>query len=65
VLLYKLILTLPVSLCSCKRSFSALKFVKNSLHSTMSSDRLSDLMMLAVQDRKLSKDEPNSIRDDF
>jgi len=64
-LAYKLILTMPVSSCSCERSFFALKFVKNSLRSTMSSDRLSDLMVLAVQGRKLSKDELNSIRDDF
>ena len=42
-LAYRLILTLPVSSCSCERSFSAVKFVKNSLRSTMSSDRLSDL----------------------
>jgi len=64
-LAYKLILTLPVFSCSCERSFSALKFVKNSLRSTMSSDRLSDLMVLVVQGSKLSKDELISIHDDF
>jgi len=32
---YKLALTLPASSCSCERSFSALKFVKNALRSTM------------------------------
>ena len=64
-LAYTLILTLPVCSCSCERSFPALKFVKNSLHSTVSSDRLSDLLVFAVQGRKLCKDELYSIRDDF
>jgi hypothetical protein len=64
-LAYKLILTLPVSSCSCERSFSALKFVKNSLRSTMSQDRLSDLMILAVQGRKLDTAGLKNIRDEF
>jgi hypothetical protein len=64
-LAYKLILTLPVSSCSYERSFSALKFVKNSLRSTMSQDRLSDLMILAVQDRKLDTAGLENIRDEF
>jgi hypothetical protein len=47
--LYRLVLTLPATSCSCERSFSALKFVKNNLRTTMSQDRLQDLMLLAVE----------------
>lgn len=46
---YRLILILPVTSCSCERSFSALKFVKNALRSTMIHSRRSDLMILAVE----------------
>ena len=47
--LYKLSITLPATSCSNERSFSALKFVKNRLRTTMSQDRLEDLMILAVE----------------
>ena len=47
--LYRLVLTLPATSCSCERSFSALKFVKNNMRTTMSEDRLRDLMLLAVE----------------
>ena len=47
--LYRLILTLPATSCSCERSFLALKFVKNNLRTTMTQERLNDLMILAVE----------------
>lgn len=64
-LLYKLILTLPVTSCSCERAFSALKFVKISLRTTVSQDRLADLMIIAVQGQILSAPELEKIRDSF
>ena len=58
---YQLILTLPVTSCSCERSFSALKFVKNALRSTMSQSRLSDLMILAVEAEKTKNVDLKSV----
>ena len=49
---YKLAFTLPVSSCSCERSFSVLKSVKKALRSTMLQSRFSDLMVFAVQAEK-------------
>jgi hypothetical protein len=45
--LYQLVLTLPVTSCSCERSFSALKLVKSHLRTVMSQHRLSDLMVMS------------------
>jgi len=39
----------PVSNCSTERSFSVLKRIKNYLRSTMSSDRLKSLAILAIE----------------
>lgn len=47
--LYRLVLTLPVTSASCERSFSALKFVKGHLRTVMAEQRLSDLMLIAVE----------------
>lgn len=45
----------PVSNCSTERSFSALKRIKNYLRSTMSSDRLNSLAVLAIESSITSK----------
>ena len=50
--LYRLILTLPATSASCERSFSALPFVKNKLRSTMIKERLTDLMVIAVEGQR-------------
>uniref|UniRef100_A0A8C5H9P6 HAT C-terminal dimerisation domain-containing protein n=1 Tax=Gouania willdenowi TaxID=441366 RepID=A0A8C5H9P6_GOUWI len=39
-------LTLPVTTCSCERSFSALRWLKNWLRSSMGNNRLSGLAMM-------------------
>ena len=56
---YQIFLTAAPSVCKNERSFSALKRVKNYLHSTMSADRLNDCMLLAVErdltEKKLSE----------
>jgi len=62
---YKLALTLPVSSCSCERSFSTLNFVKNALRSTMLQSRLSDLMVLAVQAEKMQSHDLKEIVEIF
>lgn len=53
--LYRLTLTLPVTSSSCERSFSALKFVKNHLRTTMTQNRLNDLMIIAVESERSKK----------
>jgi hypothetical protein len=64
-LLYRLILTLPSTSVSCERSFSALCFVKNKLRTTMSQERLSDLMVIAVEGERSKSIDLNSVIDFF
>lgn len=45
----KIILTLPVASASTERSFSKLKIIKNRLRTTMSQDRLEDLMIISCE----------------
>ena len=52
---YILLLTLPVTVATCERSFSKLKLVKNYLRSTMSEERLSDLAMLSIENERAKK----------
>ena len=47
--LCRLALTAPISTASNERTFSKLKLVKNSLRSTMTTERLSSLMMLSCE----------------
>lgn len=44
--MFLLFLTLPVTTCSCERSFSALRRLKTWLRSTMGDERLSSLALL-------------------
>ena len=52
-ILYRLILTLPVTSSSCERSFSTLKLIKTRLRSMMCEDRLSNLLLLSVEDNRM------------
>ena len=55
--------TLPVTTATSERSFSALKYIKNYLRSTMSDSRLNELALLYVhRDIPLNYD---SVIDDF
>lgn len=47
-LLVILLMTVPATSCTCERSFSALKYIKNYLRSTMSQKRLTHLLLLFV-----------------
>ena len=51
-LLYRLLLTLPVTSAACERSFSALKFIKSRLRTVMTQERLRDLMIIAVESER-------------
>lgn len=44
-----ILLTIPVSSASCERAFSKLSLVKNALRSTMTDDRLCNLLLMAVE----------------
>jgi len=48
--LLQIAVTLPVSSCSVKRSFSKLKLVKTKLRSTMTEDRLGNLMIFTCEE---------------
>ena len=49
-----LLLTLPVTVATCERSFSKLKLIKNFLRSTyvMSQERLSDTAVLPIENHR-------------
>ena len=42
-------LTIPVSSCSCERSFNALRRLHNWLRSTMKQDRLNDMAVMMIE----------------
>lgn len=56
--LLQIAVTLPVSSCSVERSFSKLKLVKTKLRSTMTEDRLENLMIITCE----QDFEPNTER---
>lgn len=52
----RLLLTLPVSVASGERSFSALKLIKNYMRSTMGQERLTGLALMSIE-----RDVPQSL----
>ncbi|KAJ8027872.1 Zinc finger MYM-type protein 1 [Holothuria leucospilota] len=57
----QLALTLPVSSAVCERSFSAMKYIKNYLRSTMSNQRLSDLGVIYVSGGRSKELQKNPV----
>ena len=51
----KLLFSAPVSAAKDERAFSKMKVVKNFLTSTMSDERLDDLMALAIELKRFSR----------
>jgi hypothetical protein len=49
LVLYKILLSLPISNCSAERSMSRLKLIKTRLRSTMSDEWLNGLMILSSE----------------
>lgn len=58
-------LTIPVSSCSCERSFSALRRLHTWLWRTMGQERLSDLANMAIERDHVEDIKPDSIIDRF
>jgi hypothetical protein len=62
---YFLLLTIPVSIASCERSFSKLKLIKNYIRSTMSQMRLTGLSLLSIEQEIARSLSLNNIIDQF
>ena len=45
----KLALTLPVATATVKRSFSAMKYIKNELHNRMGDQWMNDCLMVYIE----------------
>jgi len=50
----RILLTMPVTVATEKRSFSKLKIIKNYLRSTMKQERLTNLSIISIE-REISK----------
>jgi hypothetical protein len=62
---YRILLTLPLTVASAKRSFSKLKLLKTYLRSTMSQERLNGLSIYNIEMKILESIELNIILNDF
>lgn len=61
----QILLTLPVSVASCERSFSKLKIIKSYLRSNMSQDRLSNLAIISIENKVAASLDYNDVIADF
>lgn len=61
----KLFTTIPVTTCSCERTFSKLSIVKTKLRSQMKQDRLDSIMMIFVEQELASQINPENVIDEF
>jgi hypothetical protein len=62
---YQILLTVPLTVTSAKRSFSKLKLLKKYLRSTMSQERLNGLSICNIEMKILESIELNIILNDF
>lgn len=63
--LLKIACTMPITTCSCERSFSTLRIVKNYLRTSTIESRLQNLMILGVHSSRAKKINFNEIVDKF
>ena len=61
---YKTILTLCVTQVGCERTFSKLRYVKNSLRNQLSEDRLDSLLLMCVDRNVLLRISNHTIIDE-
>ena len=62
---YKILLTIPVTVAYVERSFSKLKLIKSYLRSTMSQERLSELVILSIEKEMLAELECKNLISNF
>ena len=62
---YRILLTIPITVASAKRSFSKLKLIKSYLRSTMSQERLSGLAILSIENEMLEELEYKNLISQF
>lgn len=51
----RIMMTIPVTTASCERSFSKLKLIKTYLWSTMTEERLNNLVIISIENDVVSK----------
>ena len=61
----QILLTMPVSVASCERSFSKLKIIKTYLRSTMAQERLGNLPILSIEKEVFNSVDFDQIIDQF
>jgi hypothetical protein len=62
---YRILLTIPITVASIKKSFSKLKLLKSYLRSTMSQERLNELVILSIEQDLLENIEYKSLISNF
>ena len=62
---YRILLTIPVTVASIKKSFSKLKLLKSYLRSIMSQKRLNELAILSIEQDLLENIEYKSLISNF
>jgi hypothetical protein len=63
--MYRVLLTIPMTVTSVEQSFSKLKLLKSYLRSTMTQQRLTDLATIAFKSELLDKIEYEHIIEEF
>lgn len=63
--IFRIALTIPVSSCSCERSFSALRHLHMWLRRTMGQERLNDLAILSIEKEYLDNVDLENVIDRF
>uniref|UniRef100_A0A667Y0C5 HAT C-terminal dimerisation domain-containing protein n=1 Tax=Myripristis murdjan TaxID=586833 RepID=A0A667Y0C5_9TELE len=63
--IFQVSLTIPVTSCSCERSFSALRRLHTWLRNTMGQDRLSNLAIMSIEREMLAKVNHAEVIDRF
>ena len=64
-IIYRIFLTMPVTVASAERSFSKLKLLKTYMRSSMSQERLNGLTILCIEKDILENLETDNIIEDF
>ena len=62
---YRILLTIPVTVASAKRSFLKLKLIKSYIRLTMSQERLSELVILSIKKEMLEELEYKNLISQF